>query len=662
MVSTSLHLPSPAQQRWPAPAGGVAAFRRLAVLCLLILWSLLATCVEAQQESLSSSSVRLPSSAPVSLTQRPTSTSAALTSTTTSASLVDATATPYTLNNSVSVRSTISISNDTNAPAFFYLPVAQNETELPIHVALSLCSGPDNGVQASLDVNASSSTRRRYLQSAQARLFVSLSNSNTKPGPPESTPDGMQPPSGMAYAHGGFAKLLLNEDGDDQPQGAWIGVWPPEWGWGETGQSFQIQIVASTGTELQRLQNNYGVTLDDTDTNSALLTSFNYTRGNVGNISLVILPTSGTYALPSIYYNSSFCAIADAWTKYRSSQDSPRIASSETLRGSTQLFDQSNVRTQFAVDGLLRATNYTAWLVDVNSTAQGVNSTRNNTAIVSLYPAVKLLTKNTDICRLVYNVDFCPQVAYSIPVGPGIATEEALSVINQTVWPNYANFSRTISTFPCDDPYFGQYSSVRNCADCKRAYQDWLCAVTMPRCTDPVDDPKAQSAAVIDVDSMTGRTSGLNTNLLPYIVNRNATTSRQKYFGDGLQVSETYGEVLPCLYTCLFVQRSCPGPLLSWVCPKWDITAQADYGTFADSGHEGLGAALNGGAGSDLARWGGPLRYIAQDNFGKAYCSALGVDLFLREQNAGTNLHASSALKAWAALVGGILAAVLALY
>lgn len=217
--------------------------------------------------------------------------------------------------------------------------------------------------------------------------------------------------------------------------------------------------------------------------------------------------------------------------------------------------------------------------------------------------------------------------------------------------PNYANFSKTMSTWPCEDPYYGQYSSVRGCSDCKRSYQDWLCAVTMPRCTDPVQHPQNESAAIPDITSLSGRSTGLNERLLPYIINRNASTSRQKYFGGKLGVESQYGEVLPCLYTCLFVQRNCPGPLLSWTCPAWDVTAQHDYGTFADAGSKGLGAANNGGAGSDLARWGGPLRYIAQDTFGNVFCNALGVDEFLRESNAAPASLRNASDRGWAVLV-----------
>ena len=157
----------------------------------------------------------------------------------------------------------------------------------------------------------------------------------------------------------------------------------------------------------------------------------------------------------------------------------------------------------------------------------------------------------------------------------------------------------------------------------------------MPRCTDPLDDPTTQSRASQNGSDLTGAPTGLNVNLLPYIVNRNvngSSPSRQSYIDEYLQPG-AYGELLPCIYTCYFVSRRCP-PLIDWACPAWDITAQRDYGTFADSGVEGIGAGENGGSGKDGMRWGGYQRYVATDAFGKAYCNSMGVDFLLRESNA----------------------------
>ncbi len=86
----------------------------------------------------------------------------------------------------------------------------------------------------------------------------------------------------------------------------------------------------------------------------------------------------------------------------------------------------------------------------------------------------------------------------------------------------------------------------------------------------------------------------------------------------------------------------------------WDITAQRDYGTFADSGSEGIGAGFNGGAGKDGMRWGGYQRYIATDAFGNAYCNSMGVDFLLRESNSARRSIA------WGSSGGGLFAVSLA--
>ncbi|CAO1632033.1 unnamed protein product [Sympodiomycopsis kandeliae] len=586
------------------------------IVWAVLILSIFTTSSLAQDPSSVSSSDPLasqPSTGVVSQTPGQTTLATSTTSTalpsSTRVSIVDASATPYVLTRAVPVRASLAISNDSNAPAFFSLPLTGEQQIEPIFVALSLCDGPQDGIVPSIASNASNTARMQLSQSAQVRLYVSLIDEITRPGP-DDVPDKGSQEGDMKYTHGGWAEMSFS-DQDDPVRLISVGVWPPEMGWGVTG-NFTVQLVVSTGVPLQTLQNNYGIALDDTDINNALMTSFNYSSGQAPNISLVVLPTFGAHSLPSTYYNSSFCAIADGWSSYLGSADPPRINSSETTRGSTKQYSEDDKRLQFQVSNLERATNYTAWLVSVNSTGRDLKTTG---AGIALYPGIKFLTKKTDTCRLVYNVPFCPQVAYSIPIGPDVSTSQALSIINDTVSPNYANFSKTLSTFPCDDDYFGLYSSVRGCSDCLRSYQDWLCAVTMPRCTDPIEvtadrNFSSQTAAAADIYSLTGKTSALNTDLLPYVLNRNITTSRQSYFGKDLQVTRTYGEVLPCLYTCLFVQRNCPNPLVQWTCPQWDITAQADYGTFADSGLKGLGAAENGGAGYDLARWGGPLRCL----------------------------------------------------
>lgn len=483
-------------------------------------------------------------------------------------------------------------------------------------------------------------------------MYVALSDANTMPGP-DLVPSGSG--GDMTYAAGGYASLDFNTDGSDTIQNVYVSVYPPEKSWDTTG-SFNIQVVVSSGAPVQMLQNNYGLVLDDTDSTRALVTSYNYSTALAPNISLVVLPTLGDYSLPSSYYNSSFCAIASAWQSFLASDQRPQINSSETTRGVTRTYAANDtardVRLQFEIANLEVGYNYTAWLVSANTTGRNDSTSFTGT---SLYPAIKFLTKLSPLCRLVWDVDFCPEVAYSLPIAEDVNTFDALSIINQTVAPNYANFSKTLSTWPCEDSYFGQYSTVQGCSNCLEAYQNWLCAVTMPRCTDAVTHTN-QSAAESNVDDLRGKATGVNTDLLPYVINRNGSNVRNDIPGE-LGVT-TYGELLPCLYTCLFVQRNCPAPLFQWVCPSWGISAQHDYGTFADAGADGLGAGENGGAGSDLSRWGGPLRYIATDAFGNVFCNSLGVDVTLRSANGAWSGMGG---QGWVALTIGTLSVIMLL-
>ena len=439
-----------------------------------------------------------------------------------------------------------------------------------------------------------------------------------------------------------------------------------------------------------------------------MLTSFNYTSP-APNISLIVLPTEGAFSLSSItYFNSSFCAIFDTWQDLSHSDEAIHVNSSETSRNTVSVVtrgdmlkqkkqasqapspsindtagmqppgsqygardvaagmvsldelvrrgsvanatnsdsnEQSSgpqVRMQFLASNLLPGHNYTAYLVS-SVNASGVLSR-------TLYPSVKFVTKRNRNCRLLYDVPFCPELAYSIPFNPSKSISYALEVLNEMVSANYGNFSATLGTFPCDSDEFGRYSSVTTCNDCLRAYQSWLCAVAIPRCTDVVDP--SESAASQNGTDLEGLPMPANTNLYPYVVNRiGPNSSRQPCIAE-LFAPGDYGELLPCLSTCEMVTRSCP-PLMNWMCPKWTVTAERDYGTFADAGSDGLGAGLNGGAGSHGLRYGGaPSRYVAYDAFGHVYCNAMDVDRLLRQANAAAVVRPSALLVLVALLIG----------
>ncbi|SJX66232.1 related to Calcium influx promoting protein ehs1 [Sporisorium reilianum f. sp. reilianum] len=551
--------------------------------------------------------------------------------------IYNATANTVALNDSIIARSRINLNATQGAFFNFTIPpsaFSEDTNSVKVWTSISLCSGPaippyntsNATVLEQLDMSATDARR-----STLASLYISDNDLFQQPGPANAS---VLNSKHIGFALGGSTSVEVDvqQQSDNSSQTLWIGVWPPADSRNVTPGTYQFQIVASTRAKMESVDYTRRPRLDDTDQSRALVSSFNFTTASPPNLNVIVLPTFGSNSLSDAdYYNSSFCAIADAWANVLESNEQVLINSSNTKRG-TEANKLDDSRRQFEISGLDAGTNYTVWLFETNTTNQDVAQSVSTT----LFPAIKMLTKRNDNCRLVFDVPFCPNVAYSIPVNPSISTTTALSVIEGFVDPQYSNFSTTIDTFPCGSREFGMYSYVQTCDNCKKSYQDWLCAVAMPRCTDPLQDPDTQSRATQDGTELTGAPTGLNTGLLSYIVNRNgngtsALKSRQPFIDQQLRPG-FYGELLPCIYTCYFVERTCP-PLIQWACPIWDITAQRDYGTFADSGEEGIGAAENGGAGSDGMRWGGYQRYIATDAFGNAYCNSMGVDFLLRESN-----------------------------
>ncbi|KAJ1040607.1 hypothetical protein NDA10_000086 [Ustilago hordei] len=561
-------------------------------------------------------------------------------------SIYNATVNAVALNDSIIARSRIDLNATQGAFFNFTLPptaFSEDNRTATVWTSVSLCSGPaippyntsNTTLLESIDKTATQARR-----STLASLWISDNELFQQPGPANAS---VLDSNNIGYAQGGWTSVEVDvqQSGDNSSETLWIGVWPPADSRNVTPGTYQFQIVASTRAKMESVDYTRRPTIDDTDQTRALISSFNYTTTSPPTLDAIVLPTFGSNSLADAdYFNSSFCAIADAWSDVLNSNQPVSINRSDTRRG-TEASMQDDTRRRFEVSGLDAGTNYTVWLVETTNLEQGSAQSVSTT----LFPAIKMKTKRSDNCRLVYDVPFCPNVAYSIPVNPSVSTTTALSAVEEFVTPQYSNFSMMIDTFPCGDRDFGMYSYVQTCDKCKKSYQDWLCAVAMPRCTDPLEDPETQSRATQDSTQLTGAPTGLNTKLLPYIVNRNgngssALTSRHDFIDKQLRPG-FYGELLPCIYTCYFVERTCP-PLIQWACPVWDVTAQRDYGTFADSGPEGIGAAENGGSGKDGMRWGGYQRYIATDAFGNTYCNSMGVDFLLRKSNAASSRCSSA--------------------
>ncbi|KDN47997.1 hypothetical protein K437DRAFT_255728 [Tilletiaria anomala UBC 951] len=551
----------------------------------------------------------------------------------TSAGLVDGTASPYTLTDLRAAESTIDITSANGA--FFSLPAPTVGANTSAYVTLSACSGPE--IYPPANSRHRSAFDRTYL-----RLVVSTNSSNAQPQP------GSEDAS-VSLARGGFAAKVL--DPGDALDGLWIGVFPPKDPHGLTG-NLTFEVTASynapplgytyagsydTGSK----DNVYVLGLDDTDYAGAILSAApqEVLSGAPPKAGIIF---SETQRAPSSYFNSSACAIRNAFYAFLDSVPDARrtdiVQLNLTSRGLPA--NAGAQRTQFKITGLQAGTNYTAWLTS--------DPTFPPSSPNFFYgPAVKFMTKRNTNCRLVSDVSFCPDVAYATAIGPSMTTAAALSSINETVSPTLANFTKTLHTFNCDNTDFGMYSYIATCDDCQAAYQRWLCAVAIPRCVDTPTDAATQSAASQNGSDLTGASTGVNAQLLPYVATREASSPTRLNTSVGT-FHGAWGELLPCMGVCNMVEIMCP-PLMHWLCPLWDITAQRDYGTWADANAAGFGQGDNGGAGANGERWGGVQRYIATDSFGNQYCNPLGVDLVLRQNNRAartSGVHSSLAMVA----------------
>ncbi|KAI8970342.1 stretch-activated Ca2+-permeable channel component-domain-containing protein [Mycotypha africana] len=206
------------------------------------------------------------------------------------------------------------------------------------------------------------------------------------------------------------------------------------------------------------------------------------------------------------------------------------------------------LRHQFMVTNLTLATSYVAYMLMPTSDSS-----------ISMTTPIHLSTKLDANCRIIYNLPFCDQVAYSVPIPPETLTIDNIWSIAEQ-YDNQAKakfkpFDIALSQYNCETT---QYSLVRNCTDCYRDYKTWLCAVTIPRCTDSsTSEDISQGTQDVPVAPA-----------LRYVL---PNASRNPWIDETLKPGE-WTELLPCIDLCYHVVQSCP-PFLQFYCPTGDLAA-----------------------------------------------------------------------------------------
>ncbi|KAI9799710.1 MAG: hypothetical protein M1825_004445 [Sarcosagium campestre] len=430
---------------------------------------------------------------------------------------------------------------------------------------------------------------RKGVVAPPLQVYVSTDPDNKTPGP-------NQPSSQTVEVEDGFGSTAVTPSGD-----AFISVMAPDSDGFEGGYNYELAVSIDSPFH-NYLDTDYNLFFIDSDATSALFITDNLTLANERDpvyqqwMNLKTPPFT-MFAVESnkssvAGLSHSYCGLLNQADVSPADEDDVQV--DIINRGLGKLPKQ-----QFHLKSLKRKTEYTGLL------AMSGNSTKSGAGVIggggSVWKPIQFETKADDNCGLLFDLDFCSEVAYAVPTNPKTfpTTEKLTNFYDTQVRSLYKNFTLALAQVACDTPATERYSLATNCSTCAAAYKSWLCAVTIPRCVDfssPASDVflaarniaqpflNGSSLSQAQVDALGGRTAAF------------ANSSRNPRIDSEIRPGP-YKEVKPCLDLCYGLVQNCPASL-GFGCPdgKW---ADRSYGQRSGDGSitcSYLGAAffLNG--------------------------------------------------------------------
>lgn len=323
-----------------------------------------------------------------------------------------------------------------------------------------------------------------------------------------------------------------------------------------------FEIAASTKMPMHRANIGPSMNLVDTDFAHALFVTNNFTmysnRSVAQNISdfdlfvygdqdkdnLIEITSQGTYVTKDNRLAWSYCGISTG----------PALLNGNNAEESVTRRGYGNeLKGQYFLNGLNMSTSYIAYLTKPNNKSESMG-----TGGGEVFLGVNFTTKSDTNCQLIYNLDFCSSVAYAAPGNASVYTAANLSSFYDNIASSrFDNFTKSLQQIDCDASPAQAFSPFRTCDNCAEAYKQWLCAITIPRCTD------------------------WNRNE-SYLYSRPVNTSRNPIINDVLRPG-SYKEILPCMDLCNQLVQNCPAAL-GFSCPKLNDIFGLTYGTYSDDG------------------------------------------------------------------------------
>ncbi|KAK4656602.1 hypothetical protein QC762_205720 [Podospora pseudocomata] len=294
----------------------------------------------------------------------------------------------------------------------------------------------------------------------------------------------------------------------------------------------------------------------------------------------------------------------------RGGREEGKVRSSMTRRGMGGLPKQ-----QFFFNGLWADTNYTAFLarerkgggLGLGKRQEG-GEDQGGGGGVEVFKPVDFTTKSDHgNCALITDLEFCNEVAYSVPSNPSFGNSTQLArFYDDHAAKLYVNFNLTLQQIQCEAGPTQRYSLVRTCDDCANAYKNWLCSVTIPRCEDfgnsaPYLQARAISQPFPDGEMLSKEELESMPNITRFNSSRNTRIDEEIRPGP-------YKELLPCEDLCYDLVRSCPASM-GFGCPQpGGLGFEGNYGQRRENGElvcnfQGS-AHIPSGEGKVLVRWG----------------------------------------------------------
>ncbi|CDR40142.1 CYFA0S04e04478g1_1 [Cyberlindnera fabianii] len=210
---------------------------------------------------------------------------------------------------------------------------------------------------------------------------------------------------------------------------------------------------------------------------------------------------------------------------------------------------KGELQEQFVISGLNASTVY--YVIFTESFGSGEQG-----GVV--YSAIEIVTQKEGSCELIFGLDFCDNVAYSVPQSYEFAKDKNRTAL-KLLYDNYAssvyqNFSYAMQQISCDAESDSRYSPIATCQDCHNSYKNWLCGVLIPRCATTPND---------------------------YFMARSAGEMRTEQLSSMINPPSDWYEVLPCIDMCHAIVRDCPSDF-SFSCPQDSSSILQSYSYWDD--------------------------------------------------------------------------------